>query len=122
MGVFGVGGMQAIILGEVTDSKSSSQGQPVFAQSTPRPHTLAFGWLTIAGSIGAMSGAGLSGYLAEPAGRVPILGDLGLFEQKPYLLPGLTISLVALLAALAVFITVPEVRDKQTLSVRKLII
>lgn len=27
MGVFGLGGMQAIILGEVTDSESSSQGQ-----------------------------------------------------------------------------------------------
>jgi hypothetical protein len=27
MGVFGVGGMQAIILGEVTDSESTSQGQ-----------------------------------------------------------------------------------------------
>jgi len=68
-----------------------------------------------------MSGAGLSGYLAEPAGRVPILGDIGLFEQKPYLLPGLTISVVALLAALAVFITVPEVSGMQTLSVSKLI-
>lgn len=83
MGVFGVGGMQAIILGEVTDSQSSSQGQHVFEQSTSRTNTLAFGWLTIAGSIGAMSGAGLSGYLAEPAGRVPILGDIGLFEQNP---------------------------------------
>jgi len=27
MGVFGLGGMQAIILGEITDSESSSQGQ-----------------------------------------------------------------------------------------------
>jgi hypothetical protein len=70
----------------------------------------AFGWLTIAGSIGVMSGAGLSGYLAEPAGRVPVFGDIELFKQKPYLLPGMTISLVALLAALAVFFTVPEVR------------
>jgi hypothetical protein len=59
-----------------------------------------------------MSGAGLSGYLAEPAGRVPFFGDIELFKQKPYLLPGMTISLVALLAALAVFFTVPEVGDK----------
>jgi hypothetical protein len=27
MGVFGIGGMQAIILGEITDSESSTQGQ-----------------------------------------------------------------------------------------------
>jgi hypothetical protein len=27
MGIFGMGGMQAIILGEITDSESSSQGQ-----------------------------------------------------------------------------------------------
>jgi MFS family permease len=69
----------------------------------------AFGWLTIAGSIGVMSGAGLSGYLAEPAGRVPIFGDIELFKQKPYLLPGLIIALGAVSAALAVFFTVPEV-------------
>ena len=56
-----------------------------------------------------MSGAGLSGYLAEPAGRVPIFGDIELFKQKPYLLPGLTIAFVGLLAALAVSFTVPEV-------------
>jgi len=56
-----------------------------------------------------MSGAGLSGYLAEPAEKVPIFGDIELFKQKPYLLPGLTIALVALLAALAVYFTVPEV-------------
>jgi hypothetical protein len=58
-----------------------------------------------------MSSAGLSGYLAEPAGRVPIFGDIELFKQKPYLLPGLTISLVAFLTALAVFFTVPEVGE-----------
>jgi hypothetical protein len=69
----------------------------------------AFGWLTIAGSIGAMSGAGLSGYLAEPAGRVPFVGHIGLFEAKPYLLPGLTLCVLSSLAALSVFIWVPEV-------------
>jgi hypothetical protein len=56
-----------------------------------------------------MSGAGLSGYLAEPAGRVPIFGDIELFKQKPYLLPGMTIAFVAVAAALAVLFTVPEV-------------
>jgi hypothetical protein len=32
MGVFGLGGMQAIILGEITDSESSSQGQLLFPE------------------------------------------------------------------------------------------
>jgi MFS family permease len=109
MGVFGLGGMQAIILGEITDSESSSQGQLPVPCIIPSTDTSAFGWLTIAGSIGVMSGAALSGYLAEPAGRVPIFGDIELFKQKPYLLPGLTISLVAFFAASAVFFTVPEV-------------
>jgi len=56
-----------------------------------------------------MAGAGLSGYLAEPAGRVPFLGDLTLFKAKPYLLPGLTLSVISALAALSVFLWVPEV-------------
>lgn len=60
-----------------------------------------------------MSGAGLSGYLAEPAGRIPIAGDIELFKQKPYLLPGLIMSFVAVLAALAVFATVPEVSSSK---------
>jgi MFS family permease len=109
MGIFGMGGMQAIILGEITDSESSSQGQLLIPWIVSSTDISAFGWLTIAGSIGVMSGAALSGYLAEPAGRVPIFGNIELFKQQPYLLPGLTIALIAISAALAVFFTVPEV-------------
>jgi len=56
-----------------------------------------------------MSGAGLSGYLAEPAGRVPALGDLDLFKRKPYLLPGLTMSFIAIISAFTIWLFVPEV-------------
>jgi hypothetical protein len=59
--------------------------------------------------MGAMSGAGLSGYLAEPAGRVPLVGGLALFRTRPYLLPGMTLFLLALIAAGCVFAWVPEV-------------
>jgi MFS family permease len=112
MGIFGLGGMQAIILGEVADSESSSQGKSKSLRIVHTTHRVAFGWLTVSGSIGFMSGAGLSGYLAEPAGRIPVLGDLAIFKQKPYLLPGLVCTFVAVLAALAVFVFVPEVSGR----------
>jgi hypothetical protein len=59
--------------------------------------------------MGAMSGAGLSGYLAQPAGRVPLVGSLALFRARPYLLPGMTLFVLAMIAAGCVFAWVPEV-------------
>ena len=55
---------------------------------------LAFAWLSAAGTVGGMSGAVLGGYLAEPAGRVPFIGNMELFERKPYILPGLTLAIL----------------------------
>jgi hypothetical protein len=75
--------------------------------------------MTIAGSIGAMSGPALSGYLSEPEGRIPFFGDLKLFQNKPYLLPGLTLSFMAVLASLAVYIWVPEVSHAASNSLTK---
>jgi hypothetical protein len=63
----------------------------------------------MANSLGSMSGAGLSGYLAEPSGRVPLLGKLDLFQEEPYLLPGLVVFDVSILASAMVFVFVPEV-------------
>jgi hypothetical protein len=57
-----------------------------------------------------MTASALSGYLAEPSGRVPILGNVELFKQKPYLLPGLALFSVSIVSAFAVFVFVPEVR------------
>jgi hypothetical protein len=57
-----------------------------------------------------MSGAALSGYLAEPGGRVPFFGNINLFDTKPYLLPGLVLFCFCFVAATGIFWFVPEVR------------
>lgn len=56
-----------------------------------------------------MSGAAISGYLAEPYHRVPILGDLELFAQNPYILPGCILLVCSVISSLAVYLFVPEV-------------
>jgi hypothetical protein len=56
-----------------------------------------------------MGGAAISGYLAEPAGRIPILGGIGYFQKYPYTLPGTVLLCAAVLAAIAVLVFVPEV-------------
>jgi hypothetical protein len=56
-----------------------------------------------------MSGAAISGYLAQPEGRVPLFGDITIFQDKPYTLPGLFIFGLAVLEIVAVMIWVPEV-------------
>lgn len=83
---------------------------------TRRADIVAFGWLTTAGSVGSMGGAALSGYLAEPSGRVPYFGDFQLFISKPYLLPGLVLFGLSLIAAFGVFWFVPEVSQTSSQS------
>jgi hypothetical protein len=56
-----------------------------------------------------MGGAAVSGYLAEPAGRVPILGNIRYFQDYPYTLPGTLLLGMAILATIAVLFSVPEV-------------
>jgi hypothetical protein len=113
IGVASIGGVQVLILGQVTDAESSSQGTYFHFRFgvgvVPRLDMIAFGWLTIARSIGSMSGAALSGYLAEPTGRIPAIGDFELFRRNPYFLPGVILGVISLLAAIGVMIWVPEV-------------
>lgn len=51
----------------------------------------------------------LSGYLAEPFGRVPVFGSLPFFKLHPYVLPGFVICGLSVISALAVLIVAPEV-------------
>jgi MFS family permease len=99
-------------MGEVVDRDSAAQGESKFCTSADvlEAHHAAFGWMTIAGSVGSMAGAALSGYLAEPSGRVPIFADVQLFESKPYLLPGLVLFVLCFVSASSVLWLVPEVR------------
>lgn len=69
----------------------------------------AFSWFSASSYAGFMGGAGLGGYLSSPVGRVPILGQLVLFERYPFVLPGLVVGSLCGLAGLAVFLLVPEV-------------
>jgi hypothetical protein len=59
--------------------------------------------------LGAMLGSAVGGYLAEPQGRVPFIGDFAIFANRPYIAPGLAMGLTALLAGIAVLCLVPEV-------------
>lgn len=53
-----------------------------------------FGWLGAAAFWGDSIGTFIGGQLAEPHGRIPILGDWELLVRKPYLLPGLVLAAV----------------------------
>jgi MFS family permease len=59
--------------------------------------------------LGAMLGSAVGGYLAEPKGRVPLIGDFAVFADRPYIAPGLAMGLAALLVGIALFCVVPEV-------------
>ena len=63
-----------------------------------------------------MGGAAISGYLAEPQGRVPIFGSIHFFQVKPYTLPGMTLLLAALISALGVIVYLPEVSHSAHMS------
>lgn len=69
--------------------------------------------------MGSTGAAALGGYLAEPAGRVPVFGQISLFERYPYILPGLVMAVLSVMAAAAVLLLVPEV---STLGVTKSIV
>lgn len=59
--------------------------------------------------LGAMLGSTVGGYLVEPGGRVPFIGDIAIFADRPYIAPGLAMGLAAFLVGAAVFCVVPEV-------------
>lgn len=57
-----------------------------------------------------MSGSGIGGYLAEPYGRVPLVGSVEIFSSRPYTLPGTALLLISILATIPLLLFVPEVR------------
>lgn len=58
-----------------------------------------------------MSGAAFSGYSAEPYGRVPLFGRMGILDRYPYALPGFVILGCSILSSLGVAFLVPEVSE-----------
>ena len=52
----------------------------------------AFAWMGSAQFGGGMLGSLIGGTLAMPAGRIPILGDIKMFQEKPFVLPGMTVA------------------------------
>jgi hypothetical protein len=56
-----------------------------------------------------MLGSMVGGYMAEPEGRIPILGCIGLFRYKAYIAPGLGMGTLTLFCALTIWLVAPEV-------------
>jgi MFS family permease len=93
--LFSFGGFLAsIALGEVVKKREGGRAFSLFASAT---------------FLGAMLGSMVGGYMAEPNGRVPILGRMEVFREGPYIAPGLTMGTLTVLCALAVWLLVPEV-------------
>jgi hypothetical protein len=56
-----------------------------------------------------MLGSMVGGYMAEPEGRIPILGSIGLYQYRPYIAPGQVMGLLTMICALTIWLVVPEV-------------
>jgi len=96
--LFSIGGFLAsIALGEVVREGGGGQAFSIFAMAT---------------FLGAMLGSVVGGYMAEPNGRIPILGRMEYFRQRPYIAPGLTMGALTVLCALTIWFLVPEVRSQ----------
>jgi MFS family permease len=97
--LFSFGGFLAsIALGEVVQKEEGGGGQ-------------AFSLFASATFLGAMLGSLIGGYMAEPVGRVPILGRMEVFRDRHYVAPGLTMGALTVLCAVAIWFLVPEVRS-----------
>jgi MFS family permease len=95
--LFSLGGFLAsIALGEVVKKEGGGGGQ-------------AFSLFASATFLGAMLGSLVGGCLAEPVGRVPFLGRMEMFRDRPYIAPGLTMGVLTVLCAFAIWLLVPEV-------------
>jgi MFS family permease len=97
--LFSFGGFLAsIALGEVVKKEEGGGGGQ------------AFSLFASATFLGAMLGSMIGGYLAEPVGRVPLLGRMEFLKDRPYVAPGLTMGVLTVLCALAIWFLVPEVK------------
>lgn len=96
--LFSFGGFLAsIALGEVVKEEGGGgQAFSLFASAT---------------FLGAMLGSLVGGYMAEPVGRVSIFGRMEMFRNRPYIAPGLTMGVLTVLCALAIWVLVPEVKS-----------
>jgi MFS family permease len=94
--LFSFGGLLAsITLGEVVKEETGNQAFSLFATAT---------------FLGAMLGSMVGGYMAEPQGRVPFLGRVRVFEERPYIAPGLIMGSLTIVCAIAIWGFVPEVQ------------
>ena len=60
-----------------------------------------------------MLGSTIGGYLAEPEGRIPLPENFHLFQEKPYIGPGLVMGALTVLCALTIWMVVPEVSSQR---------
>lgn len=111
---FSFGGFLAsIVLGEVVKEEAGSQGKSHFLSSTGQQlNIVAFSLFASATFLGAMLGSTIGGYLAEPKGRIPFLNNSHLFQEKPYIGPGLVMGAFTVLCALTIWMIVPEVSSR----------
>jgi hypothetical protein len=56
-----------------------------------------------------MLGSTVGGYMAEPEGQIPIIGSICLFQDTPYIAPGLVMGSLTIICALTIGLVVPEV-------------
>lgn len=95
--LFSFGGFLAsITLGEVVKEESGNQAFSLFATAT---------------FVGAMLVSMIGGYMAEPQGRVSLLGRLKLFDERSYIAPGSIMGFLTILCAIAFWGFVPEVQS-----------
>lgn len=70
---------------------------------------LAFSWFSAGSYFGMMGGAAVGGYLAEPNDCIPVIGSMPIFDEHPYILPGIFLCVCSILASVGVLLFVPEV-------------
>ncbi|KAJ6437580.1 peramine synthetase [Purpureocillium lavendulum] len=76
---------------------------------TPQEQTRAFAWYSFAGNIALFIGPLIGGALADPASQYPkLLGGQFVFEQFPYLLPGIAVGLLGMTGAVVVGLFIEE--------------
>lgn len=78
----------------------------------PELRAKAFGWFGSANFIGSSTALAMGGLLAQPEGRIPIIGAMRVFQEWPYALPGLALALLCGAAMFVSAVYIPETNPK----------
>lgn len=92
--------------------RKSAVGFAVLLTSATLTVAPGYSWFTAGSYFGFTSGAAFSGFLAEPYGRVPLLGELRLLKAYPYALPGWVLLTCSIVSSIAIACLVPEVSSE----------